>query len=366
MLRDEMRRALWRELGAEGGVVDELMHYADAPAPTAALPEQWPLADEPFVAAWERYAREAERDGAADVLRRAFIQTHFPIAAGISGDTAYQAATRRGLTPMRVATAPMAFVDPEGIRIFLHQTPAGRIPVIACTARGDFEALVRALSARNEPEPIPPAMGACIIAGYINWERFARERAASGAAFAEIAAKKELYLDRFILLSAGDYSAVPAAALGMDDGTWRAMSLTIRLNHEATHYFTRRAFHSMRNNLLDELVADYVGIVAATGRYRVEWFARFMGVEDHPRFRPGGRLERYRGTPALSDDAFDVLQRALIAAAAAVDAIDRESPLALDDPAAAARRISELTAMGLERLVEAGISDRSRIAHAPA
>ena len=30
----------------------------------------------------------------------------------------------------------------------------------------------------------------------------------------------------------------------------------------------------MRNNILDELVADYMGITAAAGRYRADWFLR--------------------------------------------------------------------------------------------
>lgn len=74
------------------------------------------------------------------------------------------------------------------------------------------------------------------------------------------------------------------------------------------HYFTRRVFGSMKNRLLDELIADYAGIVRATGRFRADWALNFLGLEAHPDYRSGGRLEQYRGGPPLSDGAFRVLQ----------------------------------------------------------
>ncbi|MEH2229412.1 MAG: hypothetical protein V7K71_07160 [Nostoc sp.] len=90
---------------------------------------------------------------------------------------------------------------------------------------------------------------------------------------------------------------------------WLRLSLIIRLEHECCHYFTRRVFGSMRNNVLDELIADYQGIVAANnGRYRADWFLRFVGLEKFPNYQEGGRLENYRGNPALSDGAFRILQ----------------------------------------------------------
>lgn len=65
----------------------------------------------------------------------------------------------------------------------------------------------------------------------------------------------------------------------------------------------------MRNNMRDELIADYQGIVAANGgRYRADWFLRFIGLEAFPEYRQGGRLQNYRGQPPLSDGAFKILQ----------------------------------------------------------
>ncbi len=63
----------------------------------------------------------------------------------------------------------------------------------------------------------------------------------------------------------------------------------------------------MQNNLLDEFIADYMGIVKAIGYYRADWFLRFIGLENFPNYRAGGRLENYRGNPPLSDGAFKIL-----------------------------------------------------------
>jgi hypothetical protein len=91
-----------------------------------------------------------------------------------------------------------------------------------------------------------------------------------------------LYQDRLIILSAGPYSNVTASNLGLTETEWQQLSLKIRLEHESTHYFTRRFFGSMRNNIADELIADYRGIVAALGYYRSDWFLHFVGLESFP------------------------------------------------------------------------------------
>lgn len=44
----------------------------------------FPLADEPFVEAWEMYSREARVRGVFAALRERLVQLRFPIQAGIS------------------------------------------------------------------------------------------------------------------------------------------------------------------------------------------------------------------------------------------------------------------------------------------
>lgn len=333
--RTARRAEILRAFGAGPAETDELLAYNrslfDVPA-SAGLP----LPDEPFVDAWRRYAEEARTRGVLPVLREHLVQLRFPVDEGRSADPAYQDAIRRGVLPGE--TDDLRLEDPDGLRLSIHPTPAGAVPVLLASRRADFEALVRALTRKNEPVPLPPSMGACMVGGYNNWgrvEALRRDWEAGrvevdgagdwSAAFGVLRARKELYQDRFILLSGGAYSGVPAEAMGLEPDAWSRASITIRLEHECAHYLTRRVLGSMRNNLLDELMADYAGIVAAAGRYRADWFLRFCGLEGDG-CRADGRLWNYRGDPPLSGDAFRVLQRIVRAAAAEVERYDAGLP----------------------------------------
>lgn len=358
--------------GADGAEADELLAYGESPFAAAdAAAGPWPLPDEPFVSAWEDYAGEALRRGAATVLSEVLPQLRFPIEAGISATDAYRGATLRGAEGGHPGGG-VRWADPDGIRLFLHPTPAGRLPVVVSRSREDFVALVRALTRKNEPDEIPASMGACIVGGYNNWDRVARLRraweaqnpaaaAAGGWAgtFREaIVPRRELYQDRFVLLSSGPYSAVPASALGMDEDAWRAKSVAIRLDHECAHYFTRRVWGSMRNALHDELIADYHGVRSCEGRFRADWLLRFLGAEDPSGYREGGRLQNYRGTPPLSDGAFRVLVAMVRSAAAHLEAIDGLRPRGAADAEETARALSALAGMTVEELAGPGAAER--------
>ena len=54
--------------------------------------------------------------------------------------------------------------------------------------------------------------------------------------------------------------------------------MLIRRSHECTHFFTKQVYGSSRNNLHDELIADFIGLYDAFGFYRADWFLRFMGL----------------------------------------------------------------------------------------
>ncbi|HEX2080409.1 MAG TPA: hypothetical protein VHG08_22090 [Longimicrobium sp.] len=366
--RDAARARVLRGFGAPEAAVEELLAYNRShfgePGPV-----ELPLPDEPCAAAWAGYAEHAAARGVLPVLREHLVQLRFPIAEGISGTEAYQAATRRGAVPE--GAEGLRLQEPERLRLFVHPTPAGAVPVLVVPCRADFEALVRALTKRNEPVPVPASMGACMVGGYNNWGRVAdlRRRWEAGevpvegaadwsAAFAVLRARKELYQDRFILLSDGPYSGVAAERMGMDAEGWRRASLTIRLEHECAHYFTRRVLGSMRNNLLDELLADYAGIVAAAGRYRAEWFLRFTGLEDADGCRADGRLWNYRGDPPLCDDAFVLLQRLVRAAAARLQAADAALDPSFRTPDGRARVLLALAALTLEEIAAGGAEER--------
>ncbi len=275
------------------------------------------------VSVWQEYLAAAADLGVWESLRQRLVQLRWPIEAGLSQRPEYLDSTRRGL-PMPAGILGLELRSPEQLELFMQESWAGPIPVIFTGDRGDFERLVQALLRRNEPQPIPAAMGACMVAGFNNWDRVQRYRTdwESGeqierweVAWQRLLPQKELYQDRFMILSNSPYSNVAAEAMGWSEEVWRMRSRQIRLEHESIHYWTKRCLGSMQNNVLDELMADYWGLVSATGEYRADWFLRFLGLENWPLYRIGGRLANYRGQPALSDGAFDLLQRLVVAAA---------------------------------------------------
>lgn len=376
------------------GSADELRAYCAMSYDRAALPPglAFPLPDEPFAAVWEKWADQAARRGAFAVLGEQLPQLRFPVRAGMSQEPGYRAATLRGVPPEEIGAATgLELERPESLELAVHPSPAGRIPLLVVRHRPDFVAVLRALARRNEPVPVPASQGALMVAGYNSWPRLhalrrawqarppAERESAPTATWGEemrrLQARPELFQDRFVLLSDGPYSAVPAADLGLGETAWRETSLVLRREHECAHYLTRRVFGAMRNHLLDELVADFAGLVGATGQYRAGWQLRFLGLEGGVAgegYRPGGRLDLYRGD--LSDAGFAGLQALARAAAGEIErfharlgeagaagegtARDRALPLL----ALATLRVDEIAAPGgADRLAERLAALRARI-----
>jgi hypothetical protein len=322
-----------------------------------------PLADEPLAAPWTAWADEARREGAAAVLRRILVQLSFPVRAGISATPDYLAATRRGVEPARLAGATgLRLERPEAVELELYPSIAGRIPVVTVRHRADLVTLVQALARRNEPVPVADSQGASMVAGLTNWERVRALGERDGEpwpdALERLRERKELYQDRLILLSDGPYSGVPAAELGLAEDDWRRRSLVLRREHECTHYFTRRAYGSMQNHLLDELLADYAGITAAAGSFRADWLLRFLGVGggNPPRNR---RFDLYRGDPPLSDGAFRALESVAAWAAAHLEACERALwPAGPPGAAERAAMVQAAATLGLEEVAAPGGAER--------
>lgn len=356
------RASVLQDAGASSKQTEELLHYNANQFDPAALVKtaHLPLDDEPFVETWEGYAREAAASGAWATLQRALPQLRFPVEQGISRTRAYRASVLR-LEPVPEGTPPLRLHRPEALRITLHQTPAGRLPVLIIPHKPDFVSLTQAFTGWNEPIPVPAALGAAMVSGYPNGDRMRRLKTQWVAthpeateldrqvAFQSLRLRKELYLDRFMLASTAAYSDVPAVRLGIDAATWQRISLAIRIEHESVHYFTRRVFGSMQNRLLDELIADYAGLVHATGRYRADWALRFLGLEAFPAYRRGARLEYYRGDPPLSTGAFRILQRLVKRATNNLEVFDR-ARAATFRPTGRLRTVVALTQLTVEDL----------------
>ncbi|MFW6179745.1 MAG: DUF7005 family protein, partial [Desulfohalobiaceae bacterium] len=295
------------EFGVLKEGMEQLLEYVANPMTFSVLPDQieLPLLDEPFASAWKEYAAQAEEEGCLTALKKRLIQLNFPIEPAISSSQEYQAAVKKGQFPEKPGPGP-AFAAPEQLKVFVHDSPAGSIGVLLAGERLDFVTLVQALLHKNEPVPVADSLGAFMVSGYNNWDRLKSYKQAwmanqdsSGDDFSwmlefeQLKKKKELYQDRFMILSSGPYSGVQAEKLGLGQEEWLQSSLRLRLEHECTHYFTRRVFSSMQKNLWDELLADYMGILAAQGAYNAKWFLLFLGLEDYPEYRSGGRFEKY-------------------------------------------------------------------------
>src|SRR2546422_583398 len=147
-----MGRALQlASLGASPREVEELLAYNENAFNLDPLSSEvrFPLPDEPFVPFWEAVEREARARGAFAVLREHLPQLRFPVRQGISETEGYRAATRRGVPPEEIPEATgLAVERPEAIEVVLHESPAGRIPLLIARGRAEFVALIRALTKR--------------------------------------------------------------------------------------------------------------------------------------------------------------------------------------------------------------------------
>ncbi|MEM1178995.1 MAG: hypothetical protein AAGM22_11670 [Acidobacteriota bacterium] len=350
-----------KRAGARGHEVDEILAYAANPFDLSRLEAgvRLPLPDEDFVDIWREWAHAARRDGAFRVLSRHLPELTFPVREGVSHWPSYRQATQRGTDPVHLPGASgLVVAAPSSVELEVRPSPAGAVPVITVGERRTFVALARALTRRNEPEPVPDALGGLMITGYTNWSRLRREHGVGR----ELEEASRVTSDRFMLLSDGPYSAVPAGRLGLEPARWRRLSLELRRSHEEIHYLMRRLLGAMRNNLFDELIAEYVGMRQAWGFFRSDWLRIFLGLEGATGVRCGARLDVYRGEPPLSKGAFEalaVLMRRAISALEQLDATFDDGPfgaqrLATVVGALASQPLEALAARdGAERLLAA-------------
>jgi hypothetical protein len=184
-------------------------------------PLRFPFPDDPCVATWHGYRVLAIGGPVWPVLQQRLPQLRFAAGPDVSDSAAYRAATRRGAlaeAPALGAPDGLHLSHPDLLRLSIHRTSAGRIPVLEPHGRADFEALLRAFLHKSTPIPIAQSMGAVMIAGYNNWDRIhvlreawlaeGNDPDAWQAYFkAFVVPDKPSYQDRFIILSDGGYSS---------------------------------------------------------------------------------------------------------------------------------------------------------------
>ncbi len=241
--------------------------------------EPWPplpLADAPELAWWHALIGPApggvlQGPALLAALQKALPQLRLPQVEGISSSELYQQSVLRGvlLNADELAGAgPLpSWEQPQALTLWIAPHPAGAMPVLQTPSWPDFELLVRALAHRAEPAVLADGVHAQAVSGLIHWgliNRFGRQSRA-----------------RLIVLHRAPYGSVSAVHVpgGLSDAAWVTASTTLRLEHELTHLATKALLGTMRLNLLDELVADAMGMVAALGRFDAHLFGRCLGVD---------------------------------------------------------------------------------------
>lgn len=315
-----------RSFGFASEVEERLIAALARPLPEACPdPREAALENELFVPDWIECCLEARRAGPAAALRNMLWELNFPVAPGISKTPEYAnpalAGNGAGERAFASTKEGVAWQAPERLRVFMHDSGAGLLPVIHAAEREDFVTLIRALVHRNEPAAVPASMGASFLNGYHNRQRHVRAlEAAEQGLLPRAACQPSLWKDRLLLLTHGLYSGVPAVALGRTDAEWMERSTRLRLAHESCHYAVRRLFPRLKFGLQDELAADFAGLMEADGVFRAEAFLLFMGLEKFPAYRPGGRLENYGKGLAADPAMLHALGAVLAAAARQVEA----------------------------------------------
>ena len=273
--------------------------------------------DNKFIWSWERYEQESQELGGFNTLKKYLVQLQFPVREGISNTEDYKNVTLKG--KQKQSDGFLELNQPNKIYFEVYECSiVGKIPVIIVPNNEDFNTVICALSNKNEPKVLANSMGALFINGMNNWDRIHRlksnwlEKNPFGNWNREfktnILPNPHLFKDRFIILSTKGYSGIHSKIVGLSEEAWQSSSLIIRKEHECAHLFTLQYYGSMANNIHDEIIADYVGITKVLGQFNKDWFLRFMGLENFPKYRQGGRLQNYKVPIELSKDAFDGLK----------------------------------------------------------
>lgn len=327
---------LLRTYTTSSSIIDELCAYTENKFVNyTKFPNDESLraADDVFIPVWEDYLKQSKEIGIFSTLKENLVQLQFPIQKNISQSTAYRTATLKGkIVESKIIGESLKLTAADSLKLFLYESFAGKIPVIVTSNNEDFVSLIRALTYRNEPVQIPKSMGAAMIKGLNNWDRIRRLKADwsnknplgnwNQEFQMNVLPNKDMYQDKLIILSKKPYSGVTAKHIGISEEEWLQHSLKIRLEHECAHLYTLNVFGTMANNMHDELIADYMGITKVLGRFRSDWFLRFIGLENYPEYREGGRFQNYINEPKLSIGATKVLRTIIRNAAINLEAFD--------------------------------------------
>ena len=265
---------------------------------------------------------------ALEALASRFPQLY--IAPAEDAADAYRKATGRGIAPEDKSLAHFNSTARDELREV--DTPAGPVEVVFLADRSDFETFLQIVGHKAQPVPIARTVGAITYRGLADWSRvlaaYQAYKAAGGddwaAEFARLAQDPSAFRAEIVVISEGPYSNIPAAETPYDEAEWLDISREIRLHHECAHVVCRRTMPEDIAPVWDEVTADVVGLICATGRYDAALAMRFLGVTAQG--STGGRLEEYLSEEQLAR--IDEIAAEVAAACARIEETAGEQDLA--------------------------------------
>lgn len=232
---------------------------------------------------------------AIEALAQRFPQLYVAPAEG--AEEAHRQAARRGVAP---AGADLShFVGSPADELRVVETPAGPVEVLFLQERDDFETFLRIIGHQSRPDAIARTVGAITYRGLADWGKVAQARArylADGgddwaAEFLRLARTPGAFRSEIVVISEGPYSNISAGETTYAPDEWLRISREIRLHHECAHVVCRRVMPDDVLPVWDEITADVVGLLCATGRYDAALACRFLGATEDGFV--GGRLAEY-------------------------------------------------------------------------
>lgn len=234
-------------------------------------------------------------NGVLKALAERFPQLY--VAPSEDAQEAHRYASLRGIAPKDANLDH--FITNEQDELREVDTPAGPVQVLFLEERADFETFLQIIGHKAQPVPIARTVGAITYRGIPDWGAIAEAYAAYvaaggddwGSEFSHLAKQPGTFRAELVVISEGPYSNVSASETPYDEDEWLRVSREIRLHHECAHVVCRRL---MPNDILpvwDEVTADFVGLLCATGGYDASLAARFLGTTQDG--FAGGRLIEY-------------------------------------------------------------------------
>ena len=224
------------------------------------------------------------------IMKNRYPQLLLPIKQDMSKSWLYRNTVRFG-QPVPQESREFCFTGSKNDTLTEAAFSCGNVTVLYLEEREDFEMFVQKTAFRCEPKSIPKSMGAITISGLFNWETDDYERKPSDRLYST---------DSLIVLSKGFYSSLDYTYTLYSSTQWLDKSYQIRKFHELTHFICRKKYNHLKNILMDEIFADCMGLIMATGRYDEDLAKHFLGVTKN-KYTKGMRLENYIKAEELSE-----------------------------------------------------------------